>query len=188
MSHRNPVLPQRRSRAAPALLVVGVTLAGAAIAAEPIDHRSDARAFLRCGPITVAEDRLACYDAAYRRALADEPAVADAIDGSQPAGGPAAPAKDSAPAAAAADADFGRREPARARAESIRSRLLRTARTPEGRLLFYLDNGQVWQQVESKRLRLPGEAPVVEIHRAALGSYKLGFPGHSGWTRVKRLR
>lgn len=57
---------------------------------------------------------------------------------------------------------------------------------------FYLDNGQVWDQVDTRRVRIPrerdGRENTVEIRRAALGSYLLRVNGEGAAVRVRRRR
>ena len=57
---------------------------------------------------------------------------------------------------------------------------------------FYLDNGQVWDQQGSRRVRIPKEKNsrknTVEIRKAALGSYLLRVNGEGAAIRVRRVR
>lgn len=57
---------------------------------------------------------------------------------------------------------------------------------------FYLDNGQVWDQQGTRRVRIPkerdGRTNTVEIRRAAMGSYLLRVNGEGAAIRVRRVR
>ena len=57
---------------------------------------------------------------------------------------------------------------------------------------FVLANGQVWDQIDRKSLRLPRsfdpEGKTVEIRRAAMGSYMLRIDGKGAAIRVRRRR
>ncbi len=55
-----------------------------------------------------------------------------------------------------------------------------------GKAIITLDNGQVWTQIDSSRLRLSGFDKVV-IKRASLGSYMLSKVGSKITMRVKRI-
>ncbi len=202
----NACMPRRRAHPGSCLTLCGVA---AGLLVATLASSADEQAFLRCGAIEADDERLACYDEAYREAartvLQRQPgsgiapagdalrtaAEADAAAASTQVSAPVPGdrAHRSAPVAAAPDeAGFGQRRRAEPPPESMRAAVERVARTPAGRLLFYLDNGQTWQQVERKRLDLPALPAAIEIRRAALGSFKLNFQGHSGWTRVKRIR
>lgn len=60
------------------------------------------------------------------------------------------------------------------------------------RVRFYLDNGQVWDQLGTRRVRIPkersGQKNTVEIRKAALGSYLLRINGEGAAVRVRRRR
>jgi len=57
---------------------------------------------------------------------------------------------------------------------------------------FYLDNGQVWDQLDTRRVRIPkdkaGRTNTVEIRKASLGSYLLRVNGEGAAIRVRRVR
>ena len=55
-----------------------------------------------------------------------------------------------------------------------------------GKAIITLDNGQVWTQVDSSRLRLSGYDRVV-IRKASLGSFMLTKVGSKTTMRVKRI-
>ena len=54
---------------------------------------------------------------------------------------------------------------------------------------FYMQNGQVWEQTETKRMRMPrnGEA-FAHIRRLSLGGYVLSVNGRGARTDIRRIR
>ncbi len=56
---------------------------------------------------------------------------------------------------------------------------------------FFLENGQVWEQIDSERVRIPkirnGNIPTVVIQKASLGSFMLRVNGKGVGIRVKRV-
>ena len=148
-----------------------------------------------CAAIDDPSARLACFDAAFPRALRTSPP--------RPAVAPAAPAAPAAAAAAVAADEpvsearkFGlsvrqrkaiEPKPAQAELTTTTAAVKTVRRLPPGYLLIGLDNDQVWQQTEidSHIWLEPGDQ--VTIRRAALGSYLLDTPGHYS-TRVRRIR
>lgn len=146
-----------------------------------------------CREINSAVARLDCYDQAVdaQQSLADEPAAEVA---------PVAAAKSTAAAEASAEmspeALFGKnvvevqktvQEATGAkeidRLESLVSKIRISA---SGKAIITLDNGQVWTQVDSSRLRLSGYDRVV-IRKASLGSFMLTKVGSKTTMRVKRI-
>jgi len=57
---------------------------------------------------------------------------------------------------------------------------------------FFMTNGQVWEQIGTTKLRIPkaknGKANIVEIRKAAMGSFLLQINGKGSAIRVKRVR
>ena len=71
----------------------------------------------------------------------------------------------------------------------VRSRLLGEFRGWEGKTVFPLENGQVWQQVgNDKWAGVKLENPTVLIEPAAFGSWRLKVEGYNTTTKVKRVR
>ena len=57
----------------------------------------------------------------------------------------------------------------------------------DGDTVFRLENGQLWQQIDSSYLYSRAESPRVTIRRAAFGSYLLQVEGIGRTVRVRRL-
>ncbi len=159
---------------------------------------ADRDAALECVNISSADDRLACFDAAY----AVQPQIQPSATSETPAVTPAAVVTDTpvvAPAAAAVavsapqagvktatEEEFGLPQ---SQQETLKSTITGVDKDPVGRLTFHLENGQAWKQVETKRFRLKEEdRPVAVIKHGSLGSFKLSVEGGSVSTRVKRIK
>lgn len=73
--------------------------------------------------------------------------------------------------------------------KAVTKRLDRISTDPSGALLFYLADGQVWRQVDSKSVPKSKirRAEEVTIKRASLGSFRLVIDGTGAGIRVRRL-
>ena len=70
--------------------------------------------------------------------------------------------------------------------DQIEATLAEVKRTPYGKLVMVLDNGQIWAQIDTNRLRVkPGDG--VRIKAARLGSFLLEKQTGSLLIRVKRV-
>lgn len=145
-----------------------------AAVASPASTAELSRQLEACRAILQDRRRLECFDA---------------IDpGSRAAQSPAA-VTDSRDAQAERFGDeFLRRERAddRAVVESISAVLKRVETRPRGEYVFYLDNGQVWTELEKGRARYR-QGMAVDIERTPLGAYMLSTESGGRATRVKRL-
>lgn len=60
------------------------------------------------------------------------------------------------------------------------------------KIRFFLDNGQVWEQVTQESIRIPkvrnGVLNTAEIRKASLGSFLMRINGKGRATRVRRVR
>lgn len=60
------------------------------------------------------------------------------------------------------------------------------------KIRFFLENGQVWEQVDTRNIRVPkvrnGNANTVKIQKASLGSFLLRVNGKGSAIRVRRVR
>ncbi len=60
---------------------------------------------------------------------------------------------------------------------------------PRGNLLFHLENGQVWRQIEARHVPLPDDAPFpVSISRGFFGEYRLRVGGGGRLVRIRRIQ
>lgn len=145
----------------------------------------------RCADTANADERLRCFDAAAARAktvLAAPPAANDGNAARSPddSFGLAQP-----PAPVTRPEQFGRPMPRAEELHSITAITSEFAKTPRGKALFVLDNGQVWRQLDSDGTAVldpPARGLKVTIERGAFGSYNLTMEGRSGLIKVVRLR
>jgi hypothetical protein len=143
-----------------------------------------------CAAIAVDAERLACYDRAFGRPNATVPAatatVATATAAAAPAATPADPVK-----------DFGL-TPAQQKAldpqrvedtgpTSVRATIAEVQTQRDGQFVLTLDNGQVWAQNDPAERAYPKPGEVVEIRKAAFGSFLL-VRGERGAVRVRRVK
>jgi len=156
----------------------------AAVAAGPADE---------CAAIESAQERLACFDAAFGTEVGalSEPAEAappSAPDTGAQASAPASAATPSAtPAASSDDAGFGLdKSMDELEGESLSSNIVSVGKDGFDKLLFELANGQLWRQTEYKYFPVKA-GQVAVISHGAMGSYKLYIDGESRWTRVRRV-
>jgi hypothetical protein len=71
--------------------------------------------------------------------------------------------------------------------EIIESRIFGEFRGWDGKTVFRLENGQVWQQAAPGRFVIRTKDPVILIRRGMLGSYLLKVEGYGTTVRVRRL-
>ncbi len=166
------------------LASVSIFLLGAAHA----DSTGDASAEIaKCTGIADSAARLKCFDAAAPGAVGAFPA--------QPAA--EAPGRDgfgfSPPQAATKVEDFGKPPPPPGIIQ-ITAAVIKLARTPRGRSIFILDNGQVWRQLDGDDADVqdpqPGKTMKVTIKMglSLLGNYNLTIEGRNGLIRVGRVK
>lgn len=76
--------------------------------------------------------------------------------------------------------------------KSIQLEIMRVKEFGYKKHRFYLANGQVWEQIDNTRVRVPkikkNDKPLAYISRAALGSYLLKVDDKGQAIRVKRTR
>jgi hypothetical protein len=169
-------------------------------AVQTADDAELPQEMIDCRAMPSATERLDCYDQ-----LVD----AHTVSTSRPAA--AAPAEKASPDAAAPPVAAANTEPAVSvsqealfgkNAEQIRQSVQESTGTDEidqiaariskirksgtGYVVITLDNGQVWQQSDSSRLRL-SDNDEVTIRRAAFGSFMLRKAGGKTTMRVKRI-
>lgn len=143
-----------------------------------------------CAAIESPDARLACFDAAYRSSAPEPEATEAAPVDSGPAAGevvvPAAAAAGATQAMSPSEAEFGlQKSRDETEGESLTSGIAAVGKDGYGKLIFELDNGQVWRQTEYKRF-LAKAGQVAEIRHGSFSSYKLYIQGKKSWTRVRR--
>jgi hypothetical protein len=95
-----------------------------------------------------------------------------------------------AAAVATTEAGFGLErveDSKRGEVKEIRSRYVGEFTGWDGKTVFRLENGQVWQQNESGRMSWKATSPMITIKRGFMGSYVLRVEGVNKTVRVKRI-
>lgn len=176
------------------LTVLGLVSSVAAAAESPLD------AARRCGMVKDSLERLVCYDRLFgpdamppaARAPSATPMVPVAPPAPVAAPVAAAPVA-AAPAAAPALGDEAVKKHSKATKSNEPTGLTAnvSALKEIGQNLYRisLDNGQVWQQVESASLFQVAVGDTVRIEKGVMGSYRMSRTsnGQSGWVHVTRV-
>lgn len=192
--------------AARAALLAAFLLAPFGVQAQTLDFGS-------CVRIEDLSARLACYDRAAGRSPngasvsvpapaptptpTPVPTPAPSPRAAAPAPAPApmpAPAPARAPSVADPVAAFGATDATRARSSAeqpatldrLEAKVVSVRKRPRGEQVLTLDNGQVWEQTETRNEPQFAAGDVVVIRKASLGSFLLTRANGSPTTRVKR--
>lgn len=111
-----------------------------------------------------------------------------------------APASAPAPSAAPTpEAQFGAERVPKAEEERVKEERVdeihvavdQWAFTPFGKIIVFLNNGQVWQQLDADRTRFrlrQNQKYTAKVSRGVLRSYQLSFEGVSGTAKVTRIK
>ena len=151
----------------------------------------DADELAACAKLEDPKARLACYDAASRRAPAPESAAEPAKPAQPPEAAQvmeAAEAQEPEQAAPLSDAVGKEQLPVEDPNEGpVRGTLTDCREGPTGKWYFYFDNGQVWEQRDNDRLRLRTCDFDVTISKDFFG-YKMEMPNSGNKIRVARVK
>lgn len=169
--------------AAGAVLITALSGAGAAQAQQSLTDKLYA-----CIGMTDAQARLACYDAAVgelkqAQSTGDVAVVsrADVQKAEKDQFGFSSPPQ----AAIIAGVNPAADEP---ELDNVKVTITGAAKRADGKFRFTLDNGQVWDQTDTVRVRMLPDAPFAgEIRKGALGSFFLK-PADKTAVRVKRVK
>ena len=178
------------------LTIAAIVAASAGVARADSD-RQVLEQVCKCADVTEAADRLKCFDAAVPHAQAalaapePPPAQTATAQTGQDSGGVLAWFGFDQPVTK--PEDFGKPPEAVPGAITrLTAATVEFGRTPTGRAIFILDNGQVWRQVDgdTDEVRDPytGEALKVAIERGFFGSYSLTIEGRNGLVKVRRVK
>lgn len=169
--------------------------AGDSARAQDEDTESE---LLACDSIEDEAERIQCFNDLVERlrtqgGSAPSPAPAER---NAPAGAGAlpevtAPGRERPAAPAPVDADphenFGFPE-SNAERERMTAHITRWERDPVGKIVFWLDNGQIWKETKSSDFPLHGEADRAVIYESWMSGYRLEVDGFHGFARVRRIR
>ena len=144
----------------------------------------------KCTDLSDPAARLKCFDAAApraRSALAEAQArekrgILDWFGFGRPSKPVTRPEEFGKPAAPAEPGEV----------TQIAATVVEFAKTPRGKAIFILDNGQVWRQLDSDAIDViepaPGKPMKVTIEVGFLGSYNLSVDGRNAIVKVRRLK
>ena len=164
-----------------------------ALLAGPVhaDATQDALAEIaRCADLSDPTARLKCFDAAApqaRRALTEAQSrekrgILDWFGFSRPPKPVTRPEEFGKPAAPAEPGEI----------TQLAATVTEFAKTPRGKAIFILDNGQIWRQLDSDSVDViepaPGKPMKVTIEVGFLGSYNLSVDGRNAIVKVRRLK
>ena len=147
--------------------VAGLALFAAghtAIQAQPTDSLE--ATVVRCAAVESPDTRLACFDRAVEPFVATDAAVEAETEKRE----------------FGAEQLISDEDP-----DDLITRLVGPFTGWAGDTVFKLENGQIWQQIDSSYLYSRAESPRVTISRAAFGSYLLQVEGIGRTVRVRRL-
>lgn len=168
-----------------------------AISSTLAEDRDESGGFMSCGHIAADQERLACYDGVYERFLQAKEVEKshDPLQGeAELAVVKPAPVADDAPESEAieqarAEAVFGfPRSTYPDEIEILQSRVIKFGQSSRGRIIVYLENGQVWLQAENRRVLVPDELLMAEIRPGMFGAFFLTLEGKKQRIKVKRIR
>jgi FtsZ-interacting cell division protein YlmF len=85
--------------------------------------------------------------------------------------------------------EFGQEDKQRAKnsIKQIQATIISIKKAPHGELIITLDNGQVWRQTDSIRIKLR-KGDSVNIERRAMGSFFIGTANANKTMRAKRVK
>lgn len=200
-------------KAAVALIVAGAVVCALSEASRAQESDAAARGAvaqaLSCRAETDSDARLSCLDEALERLAAAYPSLAQQAldgpvvaldDGRRQREGTDIQVAGSRSDTASREAQFGAEDlpqssgggETRRELREITSTAISTSRTARGALVFVLENGQVWRQLQSDTANpsVPdGDAPYpVTIRSGFLGSHFLKIADERPAVRVRRIR
>jgi len=179
-------------------IVVGLAVLGGTAWAD--SDRDVLKEVAKCAEIATAADRLKCFDAAVphaQTALAQPEApaqtAAQTTQSEGDSGGVLGWFGFERPVTKTED--FGKPPPkveGPKEVTQLNALVTDFARTPSGKVLFVLDNGQIWRQIDGDGANVadPGstEKLKVEIEKGFFGSYNLRIDGRTGFIKVRRVK
>jgi hypothetical protein len=178
-------------------IALGIAVLGGTAWADA--DRDVLREVAKCADIAAAADRLKCFDTAVphaQAALTQPEAPVQTAQTTTPEGdsggvlgwfGFERPVTKTE--------DFGKPAPKVASPQEITqltAGVTEFARTPSGKVLFILDNGQIWRQIDGDPGNVAdpatGEQIKVAIEKGFFGSYNLKIEGKTGLIKVRRVK
>jgi hypothetical protein len=148
---------------------------------------ADRDAALDCVDIASDAERLACFDSVYSVTPGPESSSTETRTAAAPTAAVMTTAAHEGDRVVTEE-EFGLPQPPPPDG-TLKSAITRVERDSRDRLTFYLENGQVWKQIENTYtpFRVKQDPAVAMIKSSALGSFKLTVEGGSRSVRVKRI-
>jgi hypothetical protein len=196
-----------------ALIFVGCAAAFPAFAAPPppaVAPQDVLEAIGRCAAITDNSARLSCYDAIAPRVKDALAAPPEALPGNRTPtteeerswfGFDLSNLFGASPSQQTTSAQFGsdrlpsvhaQEQTAAAEVDRITAGVTEVSFTPFGRFIVFLDNGQVWRQIEGDTdvatFKKPAKDNKVTIGRGLIGSYNLSINDSNRTFKVTRVK
>ena len=196
-----------------ALTLVGLAAVFPAFSAQPpaaVSPQDVLEAIGRCAAITDNARRLTCYDGLAPRVKDALAAPPEALPGNRAPTAEeqrswfgfdlsglfgASPSQQTTPAQFGSDrlpSVHAAEQAAAAEVDSITAGVADVAFTPFGRFIVFLDNGQVWRQIEGDTdravFRKPAKDNKITIARGFIGSYNLTLNDSDKLYKVTRVK
>jgi hypothetical protein len=169
------------------LLALWAALAAAPACADAV--RDALIEMTKCAEIADAAERLKCFDTAAPRARSALAAPEKPKEETVTVENFGLPSPEKP---ATKVEDFGKPPPEPKGITEITSTVLEFAKTPFGKAVFILDNGQVWRQLDADSSNVleprAGTKMKVTIEVGVFGSYNLSIEGRNGMVKVTRLK
>ena len=68
------------------------------------------------------------------------------------------------------------------------ARVVKHWKTPYGKFVVELDNGQIWREIDNNHLQISDRTKTVEIYKGILNNYRLKADGRTASASVRRVR
>lgn len=148
-----------------------------------------------CAAIERAIERLDCFETLTARGAETAPVEVEPaeVEPEQPAEAPPEQTPDTSQDrlenVGIEQLPDNRREERPRERDDIGATVTEVSEGPRGNLLFHLENGQVWRQIEARYVPLPADAPFpVQISRGLFGEYRLRVDGEGRLVRIRRVQ
>ena len=171
-------------------LIIAISILAVSLSAQ-----AATRSMKSCAAIDDPVERLSCYDTLTGRLPADTHKanikVPDAVDPVTPGAEAVKPAVTSVEPKYDAEALFGlteKQKPKEEKLDELQIRWTKRKKDGFGKWVITLENGQVWQQTDSRRFSFVDPEHRVVIYPGVLGSFFMGEPERKNGIRVKRIK
>jgi hypothetical protein len=172
-------------------LALRMAVCAALLVSWSVPEAAETVSIERCRALNESAERLLCYDTLFPRESASsgrsapQPVPTRPPDRSTDEGLHTPTA--SGPAPEDASGTFGLNGARERAIKGVSATVTELHHEPGGRFVVYLDNGQVWRQIETDNWAPPRKGERVTIRRAVFGSYMLETVENLA-THVSRIR